>query len=205
MKSKELDFSDKELIKIINDGELVSFPTDTIYGVGCIYDNKEAFDKLVALKKRPPEKPFTLMLSNKEQIKDFAFIDEKIKRIIDKFLPGELTLILKVKDTYPWVHLNSPTIGIRVSGLKEVCKMIDKVKKPLLVTSVNESGKAPLNNCESIKNEFDGKIKAIVNLKGYQNSSVASTIVLIVEDEIKLIRHGKIPYEEIYKTWEGNL
>lgn len=205
MQSLELSFLDEELINIIKDGELVSFPTDTIFGVGCIYDQKEAFDKLVALKKRPPEKPFTLMLSNKELIKEFAYVNDRINRVIDSFLPGELTLILKVKNTYPWVSLNSTTIGIRVSGLKEVCSMIERVNKPLLVTSVNESGQSPLNDFASIKSEFDGKIKAIVNLKGYKNSSTASTIVYMVEDEIKLIRQGKIDYQDIYKVWEGNL
>ncbi len=203
MDSLKLNFDDEKLIQIIKDGELVSFPTDTIYGVGCIYDNKLAYDKLVLLKKRPPEKPFTLMLSSKEQIEQFAEINSKIKRVIDTFLPGELTLILKVKDkTYSWVHLNSLTIGIRVSGLNKVTSLIQKVNKPLLVTSVNESNEKPLNDYESIKNKFNGKIKAIVEYKGYQNSNVASTIVLMIDDEIKLIRQGKIPFAEILKVWE---
>ncbi len=203
MDSEILDFKDKRCVEILKEGNLLSFPTDTVYGVSCIYDNYDAYKLLVNLKKRPPEKPFTLMLSDKESIEKFSFVDQKIKRVIDKFLPGELTLILKAKESYPWVTLQSKTIGIRVSGLDKVCEMISHVGKPLLVTSVNESGKTPLNDFISIKNNFNGKIKGIVEYKNYQNSSMPSTIIYLVDDEIKLIREGKISFKDIKDTWEG--
>ncbi len=203
MDSEILDFEDKRCAEILKEGNLLSFPTDTVYGVSCIYDNYDAYKLLVDFKKRPPEKPFTLMLSNKESIEKFAFVDQKIKRVIEKFLPGELTLILKVKESYPWVTMHCETIGIRVSGLDKVCEMISHVGKPLLVTSVNESGKPPLNDLDSIKNNFNGKIKGIVEFKNYQNSTLPSTIVYMVDDEIKLIREGKISYKDIKDTWEG--
>lgn len=203
MESIKLEFNDKRCVEIIKNGDLLAFPTDTIYGVGCVFNEKSAFDKLVALKKRPPQKPFTLMLKDKEEIEKYAYVDEKTKRIIDRFLPGELTLILKVKENlYPWVSLNATTIGIRVSGLKQVRDLIENVGNPLLVTSVNESLEPPLNDFLSIKRKFDGKIKGIVELNGYQNSQVASTIVIVINNELKLIRKGKIDFGDILKVWE---
>lgn len=200
--SEILDFNSNRAIELIKGNKLLAFPTDTVYGVSCRYDKKEAFDNLVKLKKRPPEKPFTVCLYSTNQIEEFGYVNEKIKRVIDKFLPGELTILLKSKDTYPWVKLTSPTIGIRVLGLKEASDFIKKVG-PLLLTSVNESGKSPLNSYEEIKESFDGKIDGIIKLDGYSNSFTPSTIVLMIDDEIKLIRQGKILFDDIYKTWKG--
>lgn len=202
MSSEILDFNDKRCIEILKEGELLAFPTDTVYGVACIYDNYDAFKLMVNMKKRPPEKPFTLMLSQKEQIENYAFVNDKIKKVINEFLPGELTLILKAKESYPWVTMNSETIGIRVSGLDKVCNMISKVGKPLLVTSVNESGKQPLNDIDGIKSNFDEKIKGIIEYKNYQNSTLPSTIIYLIDDEIRLIREGKISFKDIKDVWE---
>ncbi len=202
MKSKVLCFDDKECLDILNQGKLLAMPTDTIYGVGCIYDSFDAFKRLVNLKKRPLEKPFSLVVPDKKDINKYAYTSNKVDKIIDKFLPGELTLILKAKKTYEWVSLNSLTIGIRVSGLDKVQELLKKINKPILLTSVNESSKPALNSFDDIINKFDGKIDGIIKYDGYQNSNVASTIISVVDDEIKLVRQGKIPFESILKVWE---
>ena len=203
--SEILNFDDERCVEILKNGDLLAFPTDTIYGVGCVFDSFDAFKKMVSLKKRPPEKPFTLMLSDIKQINDFAYVNERIENVINKYLPGEITLILKAKPTYPWVCLNCDTIGIRISGLNKVIDLINKVSKPLLVSSVNESSKPPLNDLISIKEEFEGKIKGIVEYLHYENSSTPSTIVYLYDDQIKLIRQGKISFKDILKTWKGEL
>lgn len=204
MKTEILNFEDEKCINILQEGELLCFPTDTIYGVGCIYDNYDAFLKMIKIKNRPIEKPFTLMLADKTQIKDYAYIDQKIQKIIDVFLPGELTLILKAKPNYPWVVFKESTIGIRVSGLKKVRDLISKIGKPLLVTSINKSGKPPLNDVKNIYQEFSSLVKGIVEYKGYNNSEVASTIIQIKNHQINLIREGKIKFEEILNIAEKN-
>ena len=69
----------KEAAEILSNGGLIAFPTETVFGFGVIYDNKSSYDRLIAVKRRPPEKPFTLMLSDVEQIEQYAYLDEELK------------------------------------------------------------------------------------------------------------------------------
>lgn len=201
MKKEFLSFEDSKCIEILLSNNVLAFPTETVYGLGVVYDSKLAFDRLVSLKKRSPDKPFTVMISSKEDVHKFAYIDEKIQRVIDEFFPGEITLLLKSKKCYPWVNLNSDTIGIRMSASKDVCKLIGKVGKPLLVTSANISGFEAMNTAEDVYSTFKDDLKGIVKSSN-KSSSVPSTIVLLKDGEIKLIRKGSIPFEKIKKIWE---
>ncbi len=201
MKKEFLAFEDSKCVGILLSNNVLAFPTETVYGLGVVYDSKLAFDRLVSLKKRSPDKPFTVMVSSKEDVHKFAYIDKKIQRVIDEFFPGEITLLLRSKKCYPWVNLNSDTIGIRMSASKDVCKLIEKVGKPLLVTSANISGFEAMNNAEDVYFTFKDDLKGIVNSFN-KSSSVPSTIVLLKDGEIKLIRKGSIPFEKIKKIWE---
>lgn len=92
METKIVGFDAEELIEAIRKRKVVAFPTETVYGLGVIADSPRAYENLVEVKKRRPDKPFTLMLSSAEEIGKYAVIDEKTKRIIDEFMPGEITL-----------------------------------------------------------------------------------------------------------------
>ena len=176
------------------------FPTETVYGLGVIYSSEEAFNKLVNVKKRNPDKPFTLMLSSPCDIDQYANINDRTKKIISKYMPGEITILVRPKEgLYPWVTLNSKYIGIRVSGKEEVCQLIAKVKEPLLVSSANISTFDVVKDFKEAYEVFNGKVPYIV--EGEVNSNLASTIV-ICDEELTLIREGKIKFEEIKKVWE---
>lgn len=199
-----LNFNDERCIDILNKGDVLLFPTETVYGMGARYDIKRGFDRLVEIKKRPPTKPFTLMISNIEQIKIFADLNENINRVINKFFPGELTLILKSKTTYHWVTLGFNTIGIRMSSSSKVIDLINRVGVPLLVTSVNKSSRPPLNKVDDIVKEFKDENLNIV-IDDAKLSEKPSTIVSIIENDIKLIREGNIKFDDILDVWRKNL
>ena len=200
METKVVNFNDSKLIEAISSKEVVCFPTETVYGLGVIYSSEEAFNKLVNVKKRNPDKPFTLMLSSPCDIDQYANINDKTKKIISKYMPGEITILVRPKEgLYPWVTLNSKYIGIRVSGKEEVCQLIAKVKEPLLVSSANISTFDVVKDFKEAFEVFYGKIPYIV--EGEVNSNLASTIV-ICDEELTLIREGKIKFKEIKKVWE---
>ena len=187
-----------EAAKILKDGGLIAFPTETVFGFGVIYDNKASYDRLISVKRRPPEKPFTLMLSDVEQIKQYACVDERAKKLIDKYMPGQFTIILKAKDNLPSYCVSQEgNVGIRISSDNLVRELIRKVGKPLLVPSANKSGEPPLTKSDDVISIFDKEIDAIII--GESTSNVPSTIVLI-DDEVKVIREGLIKKEDIYKT-----
>lgn len=187
--------------KVLRNGEILAFPTETVYGVGVIFDNEAAFKKLVNLKKRPPNKPFQLMCSSLEQALKYVEAGPKALAIMKEFLPGELTVLVHSKPGLPeQVTLGTGVVGIRVPASDFVQKMIAKVGKPCLVTSANRSGEPTSTKYEEVLKVFDGEIGGIV--KGECTSLVASTVVDVTsENEIKLIREGPVPFAKLQEAW----
>jgi L-threonylcarbamoyladenylate synthase len=190
-----------EAAQILLEGEVLAFPTETVYGLGVVYDSKIAFDKLVTLKKRPPNKPFALMCSSKKQADSYIEAGPKAQAVMEQYLPGELTVLVNAKKDLPtWVTLGTGVIGIRVPASEFVCRMIEDVGKPCLVTSANLSGDPTSKYFEEVKRIFNGQVGGIV--KGECKSLTPSTIVdLTSENEIKLVREGPVPFAKLEKAW----
>ena len=187
-----------EAATILKDGGLIAFPTETVFGFGVIFDNKQSYDRLIRVKRRPLEKPFTLMLSDPEQIEQYAELDERAKKLIKAFMPGQFTIIVKAKKNLPSYCISQEgNVGIRISSDNLVRKLIRLVDKPLLVPSANKSGEPPLTKSEDVISIFDKEIDAIII--GESKSNVPSTIVL-VEKDVKIIREGLIKKEQILKV-----
>ncbi len=189
-----------EAAKTLKEGGLIAFPTETVYGFGVIYDNKESYDRLIKVKRRPPEKPFTLMCADLEDINEYAEINDVAEKLIKAFMPGQFTIILKAKKSLPsWAISKEGNVGIRISSDEMVRELIRKVEKPLLVPSANRSGESPLNHDYEVKEKFENEIDALI--EGSSTSTVPSTIVL-VDKNITIIREGLITKKDILKVLE---
>ena len=187
-----------EAASILKEGGLIAFPTETVFGFGVIFDNKSSYDRLISVKRRPPEKPFTLMLSDREDISKYAYLDERANKLIQKYMPGQFTIIIKAKENLPSYAISKEgNVGIRISSDNLVRELIRKVGKPLLVPSANKSGEPPLVNSDDVISKFENEIDAVI--VGKSTSNIPSTIVIIDKD-VNLIREGLIKKEEILKT-----
>ncbi len=187
-----------EAAEILSNGGLIAFPTETVFGFGVIFDNKESYGRLIQVKRRPPEKPFTLMLSSIDDIEKYAYVDERAAKLINKYMPGQFTIILKAKENLPSYCISKEgNVGIRISGNKMVRDLIGKVGKPLLVPSANKSGEPPLTKSDDVIKIFEKEIDAVI--EGESISNIPSTIVLLNEN-VNVIREGVITKEEIFKT-----
>jgi len=182
-------------IKKIKDGGIVVFPTDTVYGIGCDPYNKKAVLRLYEIKKREKTKPFPVLGISKmelEKIAEFNTIEEKIA---EKFWPGQVTLILKVKDEKIRQTLClDKKIAVRVPNNQCVLSLLKECKF-LVGTSANISGTAPFtdpNECSKNIIRYDLLIDG-----GIIPSQGESTIVEIVEDDIKILRAGHVSEKEI--------
>lgn len=183
---------------IVRNGGLIAFPTETVFGLGVIYNDKEAYDRLVRVKRRPPEKPFTLMCGKVDDIDRFAIVSPVARKLINKFMPGQFTIILKAKPGLPsWVVSKEGNVGIRVSSDELVSNLIIKAGEPLLVPSANKSGEPPLTIDRDVIDVFSSEVDAII--KGESTSNVPSTIVL-VDDSLHIIRLGLITEDDIAKA-----
>lgn len=187
-----------EVAKILKSGGIIAFPTETVFGLGVLSNSKENFLKLVKVKNRNPDKPFTLMISKIEQVKDLVEIDVKTAKIIKKFMPGPLTLVLKKKNNSEipsYFDLNSGYIGIRIPDDKFILSLIDLVDFPLLVPSANKSNEKPAKNVDEIIKIFENEIDCVVN--GECGSGVPSTVAKIDKENVIILREGIIKKEDL--------
>ena len=190
---------DKEGIEkasqIINQGGIAVFPTDTVYGIGCNPYNRDAVRKIYEIKSRDISKPFPVLVYSKEIAEKIAFFDEFTKKIVEKFWPGTLTIILKLTDAELKKSLNvTDKIAVRVPNHKCTLELLKKCNF-LVGTSANISGQSSFTNPdECFKNiqKYDVFVDG-----GIITSKTVSTIIEIENKKIKIIREGSLSYEEI--------
>ena len=176
--------------------KVIIFPTDTVYGIGTPIFDVEGIKRIYDIKKRPKEKPLACLCANLEHLKSIAYLNEKAIKLINEFLPGALTLILKSKEEV-FEKIGYKTIGVRIPNSKIALDIL-KENGPMLTTSVNESGSVPLNEYDDIKKNYDDLVDYIYNTDR-QSSNIASTVVLIEGDSIKVLRAGEISLEDILR------
>ena len=185
----------KKASKILQNGGLIAFPTETVYGLGVVFYNEQSYERLINVKRRPPEKPFTLMCGSLDDIKKYAYVNELAQKLIDAFMPGQFTIILKAKENLPrWVVSKEGNVGIRISDDKFVQNLIIETGKPLLVPSANRSGESPCHTSNEVKDSLGNDLDAIII--GESVSNIPSTIVF-VDDSVHIIRLGEISESEI--------
>ena len=185
----------EELANILKKDGVISVPTDTVYGVCARISSVKAHDNLVAAKNRPANKLFPIMCADEEQIKNIAIVDERIEKIIHKFMPGPITLILMKKTELPhYINGGSSTIAVRMAPSKTLEKLIRETGSPLFMTSANQSGRPVCRNLDEIE-------RACPTLDGMLEGNVSfgkeSTIVDCTSDSIKILREGPITLEQI--------
>ena len=173
--------------QLIKDGELVAFPTETVYGLGADALNPVACRKIFAVKGRPPDKPLSLHVSSVEMI------DRIAERLIQKFLPGPLTLILPKRSIVPdEVTRGLSTVGIRMPANDIALALIDKAGVPIAAPSANLSGRPSPTTAQEVRSALDGLIPLI--LDGGECSIGISSTILDVEN-MKILRAGSITVE----------
>ena len=186
----------QKALAALNNHQIIAFPTETVFGLGVFYDDQQAYELLNQVKRRKEDKPYTMMLSKVEDIDKYAFVDQKYQKLINKFMPGSLTILVKSKDNVPgYVTHDTGIIGIRIPSNKEALDLLNFVKKPLLVPSANRADQSPARTCEEVVAIFGDEIKVVV--PGQIESGEPSTIVDLTGPELKVIRKGPIPLEEL--------
>lgn len=191
---------DEELKKVTdilkNDG-IVIFPTETVYGIAASAFSSKAIDKLYKLKKRPKGKAINIMIYDKNKIEKYAYIKSDLeRRIIDKFMPGSITIIFDKKEEIGEEYTKKDTLGIRIPSNEIALKILKEVEIPLAVSSANISNEKTKTNPKDIYKDF----KDIdIFIDGGVINDNPSTIVRVENDKIDIIRKGKITKDYIIK------
>ena len=181
-------------VSTIKQGGIVVFPTDTVYGIGCDPYNENAVKSIYKIKNRSTTKVFPILGFSKKELSEIAFFDDRANKIAEKYWPGEITLVLKLKDEKLRSILNlDKKIAVRVPN-NECVLAILKECKLIVGTSANISGSKSFVDPEECFNNVSGYDLFVDG--GLIHSNGESTIIEI-DDEIKVLRQGKITKEEI--------
>ncbi len=185
----------KVAIRKIKNGEIIVFPTDTVYGIGCDPYNENAVLRLYEIKKRKKAKSFPILGLSKTELEKIAEFNTLEEKIAEKFWPGQITLVLKVKDEKIRQSLGlDKKIAVRVPNNRCVLSLLKECKL-LVGTSANISGTAPFTDpdeCSKNLIKYDLLIDGGIILNQKE-----STIVEIVGDDIKILRQGYVSEMEI--------
>ena len=158
----------------------------------------ESISKLYEIKNRSINKPISMMVASVDMLSDVAYIDKRSKKVIEAFMPGAITIILKAKENLPeFVTFKQETIGIRIPTNEVALNILKKVNKPLLVSSANISSEPSLIKANDVNNKFDGLIASLINEDAI--NGISSTVV-DVRDDIKIYRVGPISKKDIEKV-----
>ncbi len=176
-----------EALKFLNNGGVVIFPTDTVYGFLADASNKKAVEKIFKIKKRPKSKPLAVFVKDIKMAKELAEITKDQEKVLKKYWPGKYTFVLNSKIKNNLITKNS-TIAIRIPDYKPLNKLLKKINKPLAQTSVNISGDDAFLKSKDIIERF-GKVKDLLFLDaGNLKKSKPSKIIDLTENKIKFLR-----------------
>jgi len=182
-----------DAINILRKGEIIIFPTETVYGIGCDLFNKAAVSKIFKVKKRDKGKPLQVLISNIKQASMLAKgISPQAKKLMKQYFPGPLTIVLKKRKIVPsFVTAGKSTIAIRCPDHPLTLKLLNKYKRPIVGTSANISGKSDPHTAKEAVRNLKNKVDYVLD-GGRVKHGIASTIVDATGKELKILRKGPI-------------
>ncbi|MFH1752574.1 MAG: L-threonylcarbamoyladenylate synthase [Candidatus Omnitrophota bacterium] len=182
-----------EAARAIRGGALVAFPTETVYGLAANLLDEEAVDRLYRVKNRPRNKPFTIHVSSIDMVREIApDISGKAGRLIDKFWPGPLTIILNSKD--------GEKVGFRMPANKIALSLIEKCGVPVVAPSANISGNKPPTNADEVLRDLDDGIDMILD-GGPSQVGRESTVVDATASHCAILREGAVAAGQLRDVW----
>ena len=190
----------EKTVEILQQGGLVVFPSDTVYGLLVDAYNEKAVKKLIAFKNRPPGKPISVFV-DWDFLYELVLVSEKQKELLENILPGPFTVVLRSKGKVcPLLESEKKTLGVRIPDYQPVNSLVKKFKRPITATSANLSGKSPHYSIESLLKQLPESKKKLIDFivdarKLKRNKP--STVVDLVEENIKILRQGDILFTQV--------
>lgn len=178
-------------------GELVAFPTETVYGLGAYRDNARAVERIYKVKKRVEEKRLTLMIADPDDVKKHVdHFSNTAKRLMEFFWPGALAIIFPLKD--------GSDISIRLPDNTATRDLIRAAHVPIVTTSANISGYPPSTDAQQVLIDLKGKIPIILD-GGSTRFRSPSTVLRLKDENFEIIRPGIISETMIRSCLESKL
>ena len=185
---------------LYNSGRIFIYPTDTIYGIGGNPFDKNVVKKISEIKGRNEQKQFIWLISDFENLLNYVDITfENHSDFLQKLWPGPVSVVLNLNDRTKKIT-EFDTIAVRIPNNNFCQKLLNEIRRPLISTSVNRSGKDPLNQIELILENFSQDVDAII-FSSDQIQQISSTLIDLTTEEPKLIREGSTKFVELLKNF----
>lgn len=170
-------------------GKVLVYPTDTIYGLGCRADDKQAIRKIFRIKKRDKKKPLLVLISDYKMLRKFFFVDKNQEAYLRKVWPGKISVILNKKIELPGeLTAGLPSLAVRLPKSRFLTKMIKEVGGPIVSTSLNISGEEPVEKVDSLQTYFQGAKPDIIVDAGLRRGRPSKLIDLRDAKNIIVLR-----------------
>jgi len=190
---EELDLVAEDIMK----GELVVYPTETVYGVGANIFDEAAVKKLYIAKNRPFDMPLSVAVSDKSMAEKIAFVDERAGKLFDAFLPGPLTIIIKKRPNVPDIVTSmSNKVGIRIPDHQVPISIIKRTGVPIITTSANVHSHPDAVRMEEAEKDLGAHVKTYIDC-GPCTLGKPSTIVWLMGKKMEIVRQGAITKKQI--------
>jgi L-threonylcarbamoyladenylate synthase len=183
----------------VQEGGLVVYPTDTVYGIGCDPFNESAVRRLTAVKRRD-HGSLPVLVANLAKAKELGVISGDAEILALQFWPGPLTIVVPSRVSLPLqVTSADKTIGLRIPGRRDTLDLISRCGGSLIGTSANISGTQSLTRIEDALKVFNGKVDVMLD-GGSLSTSVESTVVRTTEADLKILREGAVSLRELRRA-----
>lgn len=187
----------REAGKIIREGGLVAFPTETVYGLGADAMNEEAVRNIFAAKGRPADNPLIVHVCDRDMVDRVCFVSETAQKLMDAFWPGPITLLLPKKDCVPTATTAGlPTVGVRMPDHPAALALIRESGVPIAAPSANLSGRPSPTTAKHVYEDMNGRIEMILD-GGDCRVGVESTVLDVFGPEPVVFRPGAVTPEMV--------
>jgi len=180
----------KKAAEILQQGGIIIYPTDTVYGLGCDLFNKKGIDRIYEIKKRDRKQPLSFICADLKDISQYAQVSDFSYKVMKKLLPGPYTFILKASRLVPKMIIpKRQTTGIRVPD-NPICQaLVSELGRPIISTSVKDDKGEIMTHPEDMEKKFRHAVDIV--LDGGISPATPSTVLNLVDDVVEIIRIGK--------------
>lgn len=176
--------------KVLEDGGLIAYPTDTYYGIGCDLFSKKAIDRLYGVKNRDRKKPLAFLCPDLSDVARYAKVSNFAYRTMKQLTPGPFTFVLEATRLVPdMMQSKQKQVGIRVPQAPLMLAIAAKLGRPIVTTSATDMDGNALIDAKAIKEELGNRLDLI--LDGGVQMAEASTVVSLIDDQLEVLRQGK--------------
>jgi Sua5/YciO/YrdC/YwlC family protein len=180
----------KKAVDVLQDGGVIIYPTDTVYGLGCALSNKKGIDRIYEIKRRSRKRPLSFVCADLKDISRYARVSDFAYKTMKRRAPGPYTFILEASRLVPKIILPKRlATGIRVPDNQICLALVRELGQPIISTSVSTEDGEVLSNPVEIRDKFGHSVDLIID--GGILVSEPSSIISLVDDTIEVVREGK--------------